>query len=463
MNETLKKTIEAMANEKNTELHCHSDAYANNGIGDGAQTVFELIQTAIEKGAMACAITDLGTCVNWIDFYNYANGDEADHKSLPAGQSVKPILGVEAYVTTDGYYAIETGDAEKDELVSDVLKDKEIIQHLVILAMNYKGMQQISRFVSETNRHVDDKGRAIGTTEMLEKFFGPDAKDTSNVIAMSACIGGVLATPLAFNHKIDHEIEKIENRIEKSKSLLPKEFFEARDKVAKANARIDELNEEVESLSDKASKKFKETKAVIKAEVDPDKKQYLEEKLEIEMEETKQAKERIAECKKTIQDIRKSISEDKKLLTKCKPKAQTIETNLARIEALQSIKKSETELLAETTVVMKYYDSIFGHGNFYAEMQYHGDELEADLYPIIAQLARANGIKLVATNDNHMANPEDLQKRMLLKNCTRIKTGVWSGPLDSDSDCILKQHLKKQKCYLRFYLMTWLLKHLRVL
>jgi len=227
MTEDLRKTIESLPIETNTELHCHTDAYANIGIGDGAQSVTELVNVAIEKGAVACAVTDHGNCVNWLDFYNYCNGDEtSDHKKLPKEQApIKPILGVEAYVTTMGYYDMESDNPETDALVAEVFKGKEIPQHLVLIAKNYKGMKQIARYVSATNRNIDDKGRPIGTERLLYECFGPDAVDSGNVVAMSACIGGVLATPLAFNNKIDHEIEKIEKRIEKSKSLLPAEYF----------------------------------------------------------------------------------------------------------------------------------------------------------------------------------------------------------------------------------------------
>ena len=315
INEIMK--LVARRPEVTTELHLHTDAYANKGIGDGAQTVKEAVDVAIARykevmnqllvegiisgmdaetfiQKMTFAVTDHGNMINTIDQYNYCTGGETSgHEKLPKDAAhLKPIVGVEAYVTTEGYYVIKTGYPEVDALASETLKGKEIMQHLVILAKNYKGFQQISRYVSETNRHVDDQGRPIGTVEMLHKFFGPNAIDAGNVIAMSACVGGVLATPLAFNNKIDREIEKIDNRIGKSKSLIPAEYFDAKEKVAKVNARIEELTAEIEALAEKAGKKFKDTKARIKAETDETVKKYLADRLAIEEAETKAAKER---------------------------------------------------------------------------------------------------------------------------------------------------------------------------
>ena len=86
-------------NFTNNNIHIHTDA----SLVDGAQSVDEAVTALAEKGATAAAITDHGLCANWLPWYNAC-----------IKKGIKPILGVEAYVTTEGYYnAIDFLDSKK--------------------------------------------------------------------------------------------------------------------------------------------------------------------------------------------------------------------------------------------------------------------------------------------------------------------------------------------------------------
>ena len=53
------------------------------------------------------------------------------------------------------------------------------------------------------------------------------------------------------------------------------------------------------------------------------------------------------------------------------------------------------------------YEEIFGHGNFYIEIQDHGIREQKQILPLLVSLSRETGIPLVATNDCHYIARED--------------------------------------------------------
>jgi DNA polymerase-3 subunit alpha len=61
-----------------------------------------------------------------------------------------------------------------------------------------------------------------------------------------------------------------------------------------------------------------------------------------------------------------------------------------------------------------HYDSIFGRGNFYLELQDHGLREQKAINPSIIRIARETGIPLVVTNDCHYINREDSEMHRIL-------------------------------------------------
>lgn len=399
------------------QLHAHTEA----SLFDGAQTVEGYVNKAKALGAKALAITDHGLCANWLEFYNCCKANE-----------IKPILGVEAYVTTEGYFS----DIPFD---NTPFINKEIRQHLILLAKDYQGMQAISRFVSEANRNIDSMGKPVGKIEDLAKFFGPESKGFGHVVATSACIAGPIATAAAYNLKIQREITKLENKNDKIKSGFEPGVLEAKKFVDKTNLEIDKLQQEVDSLKIKASKTFKESREIIKSEEDPEKKALLKESLMVEQAETKLAKEKTKELKAKIKDIKsdEEYKSAKKLYNSIKKKLQGLSENEDKIKVLNSKLCSNEELLAKATNVANIYENIFGSNNFFAEIQYHGIEDEKFLYPLVAKAAKAAKLKLVATNDIHITEKEDALKRQLLQNCEHIG-GNWREQNVGDDELYFK-------------------------
>lgn len=430
-------------NALNNELHLHTDAYYN-GMGDGAQTVVQAVDAAVKKGATAVAITDHGNCANWVDFYNYCRGDEVDHQTLgkKGFEPVKPILGVEAYI----------GKPET------LLSEKVINQHFIILAKNYKGMQAISRYVSESNRHRDDKGRPVGSFEMLKQFFGPGTAGYGNIIASSACIAGVLCNPLMFNKRVQKEISKIQKRIDNSE--CPMEYFDALEQCNAVDTKVAEYDEtlakleaqkiELKSTVDAKQAEIKAITEQAKAEKDKERKADLNAKKKSLTEEKQvlnaplvEVRDKIKEIKAQKKDAKDSVADIRKnIVTPNKNKGATLAANIENIKILNSKLKTEDELMNDCKLAAKEYLEVFG-SDFYVELQYHHITEEAEIMPLLVNVAKELNIPTVITNDVHMAYVEDLQARNLIRNAARIKQGVWSDAIPGDEELYYKSGEEK--------------------
>ena len=152
-----------MSDASFVHLHLHS-MYS---LLDGAIRIPDLIQRTCDYGMSAVALTDHGNMFGAVDFYR-----EAKKKG------VNPIIGCEVYVAPQGRF------------VKNKRSDKEYdnAHHLVLLAMDGQGYKNLCQLVS--------KG-------YLEGFYYKPRIDKEllikhhqGLIALSACLGGIIASPL---------------------------------------------------------------------------------------------------------------------------------------------------------------------------------------------------------------------------------------------------------------------------
>ncbi|MDR1080228.1 MAG: DNA polymerase III subunit alpha [Deltaproteobacteria bacterium] len=163
-------------------LHVHS-AYS---LLDGAIKIPDLVSTARTMGMPAVALTDHGQM-----FGSYAFFKEAMDKG------VKPIVGVEAYLTTEGRHT-------RNKL------EKRF--HLVLLAMNYEGYLNLSRMISLANiEGFYYKPRV--DFELLERYG-------DGIIALSACLQGEI--PFAIRNR---DYRAAREAIDRYSKLFPGRFF----------------------------------------------------------------------------------------------------------------------------------------------------------------------------------------------------------------------------------------------
>src|SRR5438477_12077727 len=135
-------------------LHVHSEF----SLLDGLSPVKHIVDTVKRNGMRAVALTDHGNLYGAIDFYSYAKS---------AG--IKPILGVETYVSPRG--------------MSDKLgnQDRNYF-HLVLLAKNLDGYHNLIKLVSRASLEGYYYKPRIDRALLAEHARG--------LIALSACYSG---------------------------------------------------------------------------------------------------------------------------------------------------------------------------------------------------------------------------------------------------------------------------------
>lgn len=80
-------------------------------------------------------------------------------------------------------------------------------------------------------------------------------------------------------------------------------------------------------------------------------------------------------------------------------------------EIPQALLAGDYEKAKETAL---WYKELFGPNRYYIELQDHGLEEQRRILPALIQLAKENGIPLVATNDSHYLTKEDSRVQQLL-------------------------------------------------
>jgi DNA polymerase-3 subunit alpha len=153
-----------MGKEENmnfTHLHLHTEY----SLLDGSGKIKEMVHRAKELGMDSLAITDHGVMYGVIDFYKACKAE-----------GVRPIIGCEVYVAPNSRLDREVGASE------------ERYHHLILLAENNTGYQNLMKIVSRG--FLDGfyyKPRV--DYEIMEQYH-------EGIIALSACLGGEVATNL---------------------------------------------------------------------------------------------------------------------------------------------------------------------------------------------------------------------------------------------------------------------------
>lgn len=173
-------------------LHVHS----HYSLLDGMSTIPKLVDKAIASGMKAVALTDHGNMFGAKELYDYV---KKVNKGKDDSEKFKPILGVEVYCARRGRLQKTT----REDLGG---------WHLVLLAKNKKGYQNLCKLVSISwvegfyNRPRIDK-------ELLEKYH-------EGLIVSSACLAGEVPKKIA-----DGNLDEAEATIRWFKNLFGDDFY----------------------------------------------------------------------------------------------------------------------------------------------------------------------------------------------------------------------------------------------
>jgi len=153
-----------------THLHVHTEY----SMLDGSSKITELVRRTKELGMDSCAITDHGVMYGVIDFYKACKKE-----------GIHPVIGCEAYVAPRARASKENKyDASN--------------YHLVLLAKNQKGYENLMKLVSfGFTEGFYYKPRI--DFELMEKY-------SEGIIALSACLGGHVSQ-LVMSNQIDEARE----------------------------------------------------------------------------------------------------------------------------------------------------------------------------------------------------------------------------------------------------------------
>lgn len=137
-------------------VHLHN--HVHYSLLDGLQKVPTMLDRVKELGMEAVAITDHGTLSSTVEFYNEAKK-----------RGIKPIIGLEAYVAPRRMHE-KAGKIDANPY------------HLILLAKNYQGYQNLMRLSSEAHLHGFYYKPRVDRQLLAELHEG--------IIALSGCASG---------------------------------------------------------------------------------------------------------------------------------------------------------------------------------------------------------------------------------------------------------------------------------
>jgi DNA polymerase III subunit alpha len=175
-------------------IHLHN--HTHYSLQDGACTVDDLVKAAKRNNMQSVALTDHGVMYGIAEFYKKATKE-----------GIKPIVGMEAYIVTDG----SRFDRGKDN-DNNVRKKSKHYNHLILLAKNKEGYQNLSKL--STLGHTEGfyyKPRI--DLELLRKY-------REGLVCTSACAGGVVST-----HLINNNYEKAREIAKTFKDIFDDDFY----------------------------------------------------------------------------------------------------------------------------------------------------------------------------------------------------------------------------------------------
>jgi len=160
-----------------THLHLHTEY----SLLDGACDVYKLVDRVAALGQKSVAMTDHGNIYGAVHFFDAAEA-----------KGVKPILGCELYVCKAEDHRVETSRNGNDSggvsLPSPGASRKDEYNHLLVLAQNEEGYQNLIRLTSEASLHGFYRRPRVSKKYLAENSRG--------LIGFSGCLSGELCEVL---------------------------------------------------------------------------------------------------------------------------------------------------------------------------------------------------------------------------------------------------------------------------
>lgn len=294
----------------------------------------------------------------------------------------------------------------------------EPISKFVIYAKNDDGYKAISRAISATQ---DLDGNSFMDYDDLYKFFGSGSLGYNNVIISTGGLDGILCNIFNVNKQIKGEISLLnEQNLNLYEGAVNNDYIERLDTlINNLKTEFDNIKKEVANYKKTSKRKLtSREKTVEKLKVEGKTELYLK-KLDELNKDKKIIQEAIdylpeIETKKKKLNIRiKALEKEYKVLIKKKDEADELKN---RAINLKSDIHDNEEMYDKALLTFNKLINIFGRGNVYAEIQFHGSSEEEYCFNKVINLARELEIPLLATNDVFILNnskDEVLRRQMM--------------------------------------------------
>lgn len=389
-------------------IHCHTE----NSLKDSTLTPTNLVKRAHELGAPAVTLTDHGTLTG---IYEFLRAGEKINKDNP-DNPIKCIPGVEAYV-------------HEDE------DNKKTRRHMLLLAKNHEGYKAICRAVTKSNTRVFD-GYPCFNMDIVKEFFAEGASGHGNVFATSACVGGVLAQILLENSTLQDAIDKLNVKAGKYSSPNDPTYLKNVSILQEYQKKTEDLVAKRDELKKIADTKFaKWEKAVSK--MTGEERAAAETDLKIKKERTAKAKAELEIVKSELTTMRRRETAARQAVRASEKDHSKWHEIQSEIKQLEKGLCDEASLYEEAKCAAQRFEQVFGHGNFYIELQHHGIPEEAKVMPMLAAIAKELCIPVVACNDVHVANndPGEVRARALVG---ALRFNKWMPTRPDDTEYYIK-------------------------
>lgn len=398
---------------KNGLIHCHTEY----SIKDSALSPKELLKTAAEYGAPAVVLTDHGVLSGVFEFMNAASEINAEFIQNGSDYQIKAIPGIEAYFEDD----------------NDTVRKRA---HMLLIPKNYEGYQGIMKTSMLANKRKDEGGFPRMNKNIIEECFGPTGEYHNKVIATSACIGGILCQILLRNEKVSNEIDKLKNKLIGLCNPASTEYQKTKcelETLAQNIKSLAEAKREAKKAAGKSTVKLEKTMKALEGTegYDAAKRNY-----EQAVNDINNAKEALAEYEKEYSRL---VAEKKKVksifdnMEKTVDKFSVINNQIKEKEKLLT---DESKLYSECKAEAKYFSDLFGEGNFYIELQYHGIPQEV-AYAKLLRIAKELNLPTVATNDVHIAR-KTANDRLARQIQRSQRFNTWEEEMVGDSELYIK-------------------------
>lgn len=394
--------------ETRTNLAClHNHTTDSNR--DSVMSHESLVDAAIAAGYTALAKTEHGTVIGYNTFYE-----------LCKEKGIKPILGVEAYVTCD----FNSNDRH----------------HMILMAKNNDGWKAISKAVTESNEHVTKVSTLtfpLMDKNIIRKWFGRGSIGYGNVIATSACVSGVVAGIWFHEQRADDKLAKLIKKRDKFTSESDTQFLKLKDAFEGLQSEVKDLQVKIAE----AKKLANRSTMALERRASSGKTEEIREKARNELSSINAAKE---QAKKDLDEFTKlkeekdaQLKNTRTLYGKEKISVEKWKALEDQVKAAETEKKSDEDCKSEMVREAAWFRDTFAPSDFYMELQFHGMKEEKYVMPVLAEIAGDLNIPVVAANDAHIPtnSGDDILARQIIRS-TRFDK--WEDATAADKEMYVK-------------------------